>query len=278
MTTNRLTGEAPAKLNLALVVGPVRDGGKHQVVTVLQALELSDTVEVRFAAAVEVDGFPDDTLVRAALLAVEATAGVTLAATITKRIPVAAGLGGGSSDAATALRLGNELLEGTLTHDELALLAGRLGADVPFFLGGQQQLGEGDGSDLSALGLPAGYWVLLALPFTERKESTASIYRLFDERSGAVGFPERRQSLLAALDEVVEARHLALLPRNDLATSPLSTELERLGSFRADVTGAGPTVYGLFTDETCARQAAQALADRAETWITQPRAIGDGLR
>jgi 4-diphosphocytidyl-2-C-methyl-D-erythritol kinase len=278
VTSVRLSGDAPAKLNLALVVGPVREGGKHEVVTVLQALELSDEVEVRVADAVEVDGFGADTLVRAALLALEAATGVALAATITKRVPVAAGLGGGSSDAATALRLGNELLEGQVEPDELSAVAARLGADVPFFLGGPQQLGAGDGSELSTLTLPTEYAVLLALPFADRKESTASIYRRFDERVGAVGFSERRQALLEVLRGINEPRDLALLPRNDLATSPLSAELEQLGAFRADVTGAGPTVYALFADEPSARRAAEALADRAKTWITRPRAPRDERR
>ena len=103
---------APAKINLALVVGPPGDDGKHEVATVLQRVDLGDRVAVSAGARLNVAGFADDTIVAAALEALAAAAGVEPAwsVRITKTIPVAAGLGGGSSDAASALRLANELL------------------------------------------------------------------------------------------------------------------------------------------------------------------------
>jgi 4-diphosphocytidyl-2-C-methyl-D-erythritol kinase len=93
---------APAKINLALVVGPARPDGKHELTTVYQALELADEVEVEPAAATTVEGY-DDTIVRAALDLL----GGDWRVRIEKRIPVAAGLGGGSSDAAAARSLAN---------------------------------------------------------------------------------------------------------------------------------------------------------------------------
>ncbi len=94
---------APAKVNLALVVGPLRDDGKHEVLTVLQRIDLVDRIELREAPDLRVDGFADDTLVETALRRLARTAGVEprWRVRIEKRIPVAAGLGGGSSDAAT---------------------------------------------------------------------------------------------------------------------------------------------------------------------------------
>jgi 4-diphosphocytidyl-2C-methyl-D-erythritol kinase len=111
-----LVREAPAKVNLALVVGPRRDDGKHEVVTVMERLSLSDTVAVRPSGATAVTGFEDDALVAAALDAVaDATQGQQrFEARIEKRIPVAAGLGGGSSDAAAALLLANDQLDDPL--------------------------------------------------------------------------------------------------------------------------------------------------------------------
>ena len=100
--------EAFAKINLGLIVGPVRPDGKHEVVTVLQRIGLSDTVSVEPAPDPEivVEGF-EDTIVRSALTVFVEAAGADhgWSAQIDKRIPVAAGLGGGSSDAGTALRL-----------------------------------------------------------------------------------------------------------------------------------------------------------------------------
>src|SRR6266536_154047 len=113
---------ATAKLNLALVVGPRRDDGRHQITTVLQRLDLADRIAVEPAARLRVEGYPEDTLVRRALESLAAAVGVepSWAARIWKRIPVAAGLGGGSSDAATALRLANDTLPQPLDLEALA--------------------------------------------------------------------------------------------------------------------------------------------------------------
>ncbi|HXH88315.1 MAG TPA: hypothetical protein VNI55_06890 [Gaiellaceae bacterium] len=267
---------ATAKLNLALVVGPTRADGKHEVATVLQRLDLGDRVAITSAPALTVDGFVGDTLVRRALEELAAAAGVEPGwrATITKRIPVAAGLGGGSSDAATALRLANETLERPLAAEELSRLAAALGADVPFFLTSGPQLGRGDGSELDPLDLPQDYWVVLVLPHDVEKGSTAAVYESFDERDGAAGWDERRAALDAALASVARPRDLGALPRNDLASSPLAAELAGLGAFRADVTGAGPVVYGLFQHRRHAEAARRALAPAGRTWLTVPSWYG----
>jgi len=267
---------APAKVNLALVVGPARGDGKHEVATVLQRVDLGDRVAVEPAPVLRVTGFAGDTLVHQALASLAAAAGVEprWRAAITKRIPVAAGLGGGSSDAATALRLANETLEAPLPHADLLALAATLGADVPFFLQDGPQLGRGDGSELEPLDLPQDYWIVLVLPDGAAKESTATVYRHFDERDGAAGWEERRARLDEALAHVRRPRDLAALPPNDLASSPLAAELARLGAFRADVSGAGPAVYGLFHHRRHAVAARRALRGAARTWLTVPAWYG----
>ena len=259
---------APGKLNLTLVVGPPRPDGKHEVATALQRLALADTIELESADQLAVEGFPEDTLVRGALEALATHAGVQprWRARIAKVIPVAAGLGGGSSDAATALRLANATLERPLPPAELAHLAATLGADVPFFLADGPQLGSGDGSTLEPLALPQEYVVLLVLPEAERKSSTRAVYEDFDRRDGARGFAERRARLAAALSPP----ELRAFPPNDLATSPISGELRGLGAFRADVTGAGPAVYGLFAGREAAEAAEAEIRSRGRTWITTP--------
>ncbi|HEV8602136.1 MAG TPA: hypothetical protein VGQ68_01935 [Gaiellaceae bacterium] len=267
---------ASAKLNLALVVGHRREDGKHEVATVLQRVDLADGISLESAPRLEVRGFPDDSLVSTALTALAEAAAVEprWAVRIEKRIPVAAGLGGGSSDAAAALRLANETLERPLAPGELHELAHRLGSDVPFFLARGPQLGEGDGGELSPLELPQDYCVLVALPEGVAKTSTAEVYEAFEERSGADGFEERRAALRAALADVRSPGDLASLPDNDLASSPLGDELRALGAFRADVTGTGPAVYGLFAARDRAEAARRALAGRARTWLTVPAWYG----
>jgi 4-diphosphocytidyl-2-C-methyl-D-erythritol kinase len=263
---------APAKLNLALVVGPLGDDGKHEVSTVYQRIDLCDRVALAPAPRLEVSGFAEDTLVENALALLAARAGVEpgWSARITKRIPVAAGLGGGSSDAATALRLANATLSGPLDLPELRELARELGADVPFFLANGPQLGEGDGSQLTPLDLPQDYWVVVVLPRGARKESTAAVYERFDARAGAQGWEARRDELRAQVAEVRRPRDLAALPPNDLASSPLAERLRALGAFRANVTGAGPAIYGLFHHRAAAEAARRELAPEGETWVTVP--------
>ena len=211
-----------------------------------------------------------------ALEALAAAAGVEprWRATIAKRIPVAAGLGGGSSDAATALRLANETLDDPISLEELRALAATLGADVPFFLADGPQLGRGDGSALEPVDLPQDYWIVVALPLGATKESTAAVYRRFDERDGADGWKSRHATLQRTLAAVKRPRDLAALPPNDLASSPLSAELIRLGAFRADVSGAGPAVYGLFHHRRHAATARRAAPDAARTWLTVPAWYG----
>ena len=266
------TRTAPAKLNLALVVGPLRPDGKHEVVTVMERLSLADTVSVRRSSANRVSGFADDTLVAAALDGLTATTAgrARFEARIEKRIPVAAGLGGGSSDAAAALVLANGLLGDPLDHAALDRLAASLGADVPFFLHDGPQLATGDGTTLTSLDLPRDYAVLLVLATGARKDSTRGVYAAFDERRGPAGYEDRRAALLDALVGARHAPDLARLPPNDLVTAPLAADLRAAGAFRADVTGAGPVVYGLFRRESEATAAARAFAAHGATWVAKP--------
>ena len=223
---------APAKVNLALVVGPLRDDGKHEVLTVLQRIDLVD---------------------RDPLLDSHAPARL---------------------DAATALRLANETLPEPLPADELRSLAAQLGADVPFFLADGPQLGTGDGSELALLDLPQDFWVVVLVPDEAVKTSTADVYAAFDGRKDVVGFAERRRALLDGLAEVKRPRDLASLPPNDLASSPLAEELRAAGAFRADVSGAGPALYGLFHHRREADAARRALRRLGQVWIAAPAWYG----
>jgi 4-diphosphocytidyl-2-C-methyl-D-erythritol kinase len=267
---------AAAKINLALVIGPLRGDGKHELTTIYQRIDLADRVDVEPAERTKVEGFRGDTLVRDALerLAAHAAIDRRWHARIEKHIPVAAGLGGGSSDAATALRLANATLTEPLPREELHDVAAVVGADVPFFLVDGPQLGSGDGTTLAAIDLPQDFWIVLVLPKNAQKSSTASVYAAFDERSGADGWEERRTALLDALERVRRPRDLAALPMNDLASSPLVEQLINLGAFRADVSGAGPTVYGLFHHEAHAKAAKRALRGVGQTWLTAPAWYG----
>jgi 4-diphosphocytidyl-2-C-methyl-D-erythritol kinase len=259
---------AHAKINLALVVGALRPDGKHEVTTVLQRIGLADRVRLARGERLGVVGFEDDTLVRRALEELATEAGVEPAwqVEIGKEIPVAAGLGGGSSDAAAALMLANATLERPVAAGRLSELAAELGSDVPFFLADGPQLGEGEGTVLTQLELPQTFTVLVLVPDGESKASTADVYADFDARDGSAGYEERRRRLLEALAK----GDFAGLPPNDLAGSPLAGKLRRLGAFRADVSGAGPAVYGLFSDASSAEAAGATIDGLGRVWIGPP--------
>lgn len=267
-----MRASAPAKINLGLVVGPLRDDGKHELLTVYQRIGIADRIDVDEADRLTVEGFPRDTLVSGALEALATATGTEARwrVRIEKRIPVAAGLGGGSSDAATALRLANT----TLDDDTLHGVAASIGADVPFFLREGPQLGRGDGTELEPLDVPQDYWVVLLNPRDARKHSTSAVYRAFDERGGAEGWDERRDAFTAALQAVRRPRDLAQLPPNDLASSPHTATLRELGAFHSDVSGAGPSLYGLFHHRAHAETARRQLRRLGDTWLTAPAWYG----
>jgi 4-diphosphocytidyl-2-C-methyl-D-erythritol kinase len=267
---------AAAKINLALLVGPQRPDGLHEVMTVMQRVDLCDSVEVEPSEILVVEGYRRDTLVRSALAKLASAAGLDAAwrVKLGKTIPLASGLGGGSADAAAALTLANRTLADPLDSASLADLAAEVGSDVPFFLTPGPKLAEGAGESLRPLELPQDYWVVVALPRFAGKSSTAEVYRRYDELGGAREFEERRSALLEALDGVRRPRDFGAFPANDLALaagrSPIADELAERGAFRADVSGAGPAVYGLFHHRSDAARAARRLRPRARVWLVAP--------
>ena len=219
-----------------------------------------------------VTGFPDDTLVRSALELLERGDGRvtgTRASRSGSRSPRVSAAAAPTPPRRSRSR--TSTLPQPLPRERLHALAAQLGSDVPFFLTDGPQLATGTGTDLEPLDLPQDFWIVLVLPRDEQKRSTADVYDAFD--SGA-GFEERRDELLAALDAVRRPADLAALPPNDLASSPLAAELLAAGAFRADVSGAGPAVYGLFVHERDATSAAHRLRSSGRVWITAPAWYG----
>jgi len=266
----------PAKINLALVVGEARPDGFHEVATVMQRIDLHDRLSLEPGEALLVRGFSDDTLVSGALERLAAAVGVDprWRVRIEKRIPVASGLGGGSADAAAALVLANQTLKEPLGPDALAEVAAGVGSDVPFFLQPGSKLAEGAGERLRLLDLPQDYWLVVALPLRTEKPSTAEVYRRFDDLGGGPGFEARRLALLHALERCRRPRDFAAFPPNDLAPAAeggeIAEELRAAGALRVDVSGAGPSVYGVFSHRAQARSAARRIARRARSWVTVP--------
>jgi 4-diphosphocytidyl-2-C-methyl-D-erythritol kinase len=285
-----VTVRVPAKVNLQLAVGPLRADGYHDLVTVFHAVSLFDEVTVRPAGqtSVQVTG-EDAAAVPAgrANLAARAAAALAKAAgpkrvpksavaiEIRKRIPVAAGLAGGSADAAAALVACNELWQAGLSGPELSEVAAGVGSDVAFALLGGTAVGVGRGEQLTAA-LAAGtyHWVLA---FSAGGLATPEVYatcdRLRAARAGRsagpprAGPPELSTALMAALRSASPAAVGPLLA-NDLQPAALSLRpgLRRtlaagreLGATGAMVSGSGPTCAFLAADAGHARDLAVSL-------------------
>ncbi len=308
-----VTARVPAKLNLQLAVGPPRADGYHHLVTVFHAVSLFDEVTVEPAGndAVTVTGEgagqvprDRDNLALRAVMALRAqvrggdrTAGVRV--TISKRIPVAAGLAGGSADAAAALVACNELWAAGLTLQQLGEVAATIGSDVAFALLGGTAVGRGRGERLTPALAPATqyYWVLA---FAEGQLSTPKVYAALDrlrashegsgERgSGGSGGPGgygeaqsppvrggtrggRPPGVSTALMSALRSGDAALLGRalsNDLQPAALSlfpalrktlaAGLE-LGALGAIVAGSGPTCVFLAANAERALELAVSLS------------------
>jgi 4-diphosphocytidyl-2-C-methyl-D-erythritol kinase len=261
--------KAYAKLNLVLHVGPPRDDGLHPLCSLMASIDLADeiTAEPSSTGADTLDchGVPGDNLAAAALAAFRERTRAELpplALTIDKRIPVAAGLGGGSADAAAALRIANELAGGPLAPEELLRLAAELGSDVPSQLEPRHALVQGVGEDVEAASLTPFSAVLL--PDSEGL-STGAVYAELDRlgRAREQLDPEPLRALATA-----SPAELAAALANDLQPAALSLRpglrdrldaLVEAGALGAAVSGSGPTCFGLFADAQAAAQAAARL-------------------
>ncbi len=269
----RLRALAPAKVNLALFLGGTRPDGRHELVTVFQALSLADTLELETRDAgpdtVRCEGVDGENLAARALAALRARGwgGPPVQLTIEKRIPIAAGMAGGSADAAAALRLAMALLPGRA--EELDLVAARLGADVPSQLLPGVTLGTGAG-ELVEHFEPLGTHAYVVIPSTARL-ATPDVYREADRLGlgrSASELRERYESLL----ELVSAGGRRLpddLLVNDLQPAAVSlcpsiaAALDAAAAAGADhalVSGSGPTVVGVFWGSAAADRASAAAA------------------
>jgi 4-diphosphocytidyl-2-C-methyl-D-erythritol kinase len=260
---------AYAKLNLVLHVGRPRDDGLHSLCSLIASIDLADEVSAEpkesGADSVDCDAVPDDNLAALALAEFRSRAGrelPPLAVTIDKRIPVAAGLGGGSADAAATLRIANELAGRPLGHEELLRLAADLGSDVPGQLEPGHALIQGVGDRVEPLDLPPLTAVLI--PDTEGL-STAAVYAELDRLDGTRHRldPERLRELADATPAELAAALENDLQRAALSLRPdLQDQLDGLtdaGALGAAVSGSGPTCFGVFADRAAAEGAANEL-------------------
>ena len=266
--------KAYAKVNFALDVVGVRPDGYHELRTVMQSISLADEVAVKrtgggFELRVEPENpgigpWEENTAYLAWKLLCELHgAELPVRVTLRKNVPAGAGLGGGSSDAAAVLRGLDELFGLGLSAEESRTAARKIGADVPFCLGGGTALAEGVGETLTPAPAPPDHRLLVVKP--TRGADTGRVYRAYDTdpiRSGSSA-----DNVLGAL----RSRDLAALAGalgNDLApftkeelpeVAELEGRLLEAGAIGASMTGSGSAVYGLFRDEEAAGRAREKV-------------------
>ncbi|MEL1134840.1 4-(cytidine 5'-diphospho)-2-C-methyl-D-erythritol kinase [Desulfitobacterium sp. THU1] len=271
---------AYAKINLALAITGHRPDGYHELESVMQSIGLSDRIQITLTeggidcSCGEWSG-PENLAYQAAqvfLAGLNTTSGIKIE--IEKNIPVQAGLGGGSADAATTLYALNQLFQEPYSLEQLKSLAAGLGADVPFCLQGGTQWATGVGDVLKDLPLAPRIHLLIVKPW--QGVNTAQAYRSFDQESKFTHLSyEAWQKALASK----EAEALAPLLYNDLepASMKLLPEIARIkgalqeeeGCLGALMSGSGSAVFGMFQSSEQAQRVAGSWQDKQDMlWVT----------
>ncbi|HEY7875554.1 MAG TPA: 4-(cytidine 5'-diphospho)-2-C-methyl-D-erythritol kinase, partial [Actinomycetota bacterium] len=276
MSTTRF--RTNAKVNLFLRVLGKRVDGYHEVETILQVIRLTDDIEVeltdtgRVEIAMEwVDGgtgalpTEEENLIRRAAdrLTEAGAAHDGIRVTVDKRIPIGAGLGGGSGNAAGALVVLSELWGLELERDRLREMAAEVGSDVPYCIEGGTALATARGENLTPLPSPETMWFVLGI--TDEPMMTRDVYEAWDDLPAADEVSSAVMTMALGAGDVEE---VASLLHNDLepAVFMLKPELEKkkelitdAGALGACLSGSGPTLYGLARDEDHARAIAAQL-------------------
>lgn len=264
-----LTLKSPAKINWFLLILGKRADGYHDIQSLMQCVSLydtitfedSDTIEVITEAAIP----PEENLVYKAALLLKKASATERGARITlkKHIPVAAGLGGGSSDCACTLSGLNSLWGLDFDRAELSALAGWLGSDIPFFLNGHAALVEGRGERVTPVGLRRAYSILLAKPSLSvstrwayskltKKSSNINNIKLFTQALGAGDFSSLNPMIRNDLENPVFEKHPVV---RELRDGVLES-----GALVSAMSGSGPTVFGVFRSRREAEKVAGVVS------------------
>ncbi len=283
---------APAKINLGLEVIRRRRDGYHDIETIFQTLDFGDELTFHESAEpgefrLEVEGLPapsgTENLVSQAWKLMLPQAGGKargLRLKLVKRIPLGAGLGGGSSDAAATLLGLDRFWKLNLAQEELSAMAAELGSDVPFLLRGGTAIGRGRGERLE--GLPAlsqgafllvnpGIAISSGWAYEQIKLGlTRNPYRISVEQVKAflARFPASGMVLKNRLEDVVYPAHPVL--------GEIEEALHEAGAVQVSMSGSGSTLYGTFPDASRAESAREGLGDKWMSWVARP--LPDGVR
>ena len=283
-----ITEKAYAKINLCLDVTGKRPNGYHDVRMIMQTVDIFDILSFEkneHGITIDVGGssLPEDgdNLIFKAAKKIMDKCGISggVSISLEKHIPIAAGMAGGSSDAAAALRGMNRLYECGLTGDELREIGVTIGADVPYCIEGGTVLAEGIGEELTFLKPLPGHVIAVAKP--GRGVSTGNIYTALDEIFDSISHPDV-DKMLSCMQTCSGTGFLKYLGNVlEYVTEPQCPEIGQIkrifdesGSMGTLMTGSGPTVYGFFENEekaesAVARVRGEGLSSDAESFVTR---------
>lgn len=278
-----ITRKAYAKINLTFEVLGKRRDGYHEIITVMQAINLCDVLAfephdgIQLACDVAELVSPNNLVYKAATLMQGLARGSRgVAITLSKGIPLASGLGGGSSNAAMTLQVLNEMWGVSLPQKRLIDLATRLGSDVPFFVSGSPTaLATGRGEKVEALSSPPRTWVVLLRPPIELANKTREMYAHLDPAGFTTGEHARRlASSIRAGDRISNRRCFNVFDSLSLSLFPgldhYRRELLAAGAGEVHLAGAGPTLFTLVGGKDEGEGILQRLKrQRMEAYLTE---------
>ena len=287
----KVTVQAPGKVNLTLEVLGKRLDGYHEIASVMQAISLFDTLtirpsdEIKVLAEIEDLGTQDNLVYRAGMLLRE-TSGVSAGAEIRldKQIPLAAGLGGGSSDAAATLLGLDRLWSIGLTEAEMKELAAQLGSDVPFFVTGGTALVEGRGERVSNVKVPSTLWLVLAFPDHRLENKTATAYKTLSNTDHTDG--RRTADLVKLIEAGSEIAHDSFFNVFDRVAAQVFPGIDGAWSILLEasgepvhLSGAGPTLFcRVDGSEQGQRVVTECTAKGLDSRLVRTLAPGQGPR
>jgi 4-diphosphocytidyl-2-C-methyl-D-erythritol kinase len=282
---------SPGKVNLHLQVGPRREDGYHEIVSLLQMIGIYDEIVIRSLkdegiclVRGDFDCTPEDNLISRAVKIFREETGISTGVSITvnKHIPAGAGLGGGSGNAASVLTALNRLFAAGLSRKEITDLGGHLGSDVPFFCGTASAVATGRGEELLPVEPREDLWAVVVSP--EEEISTRDAYGWFDEDvdGGEIDFAASR----GIIDSYIQAEPSEWRFVNSLF-SPVSRRkpfvaeaVLRIGECGADFTrmsGSGSSCFGIFTERPKAEFARSILRNTYNrVWVARLLAQSPG--
>ncbi len=269
------TCKAYAKINLSLDVIGRLENGYHLVDMVMQTVDIYDVLtfektmgEISIQSDCGDIPLDQDNLIYKAIIKMRERFGFVggVKVSVEKNIPIAAGMAGGSSDAAATLRAINELFELGASVKELQEIGVKIGADVPYCVEGGTMRAEGIGEKLTALKSCPGLCILVAKP--DINVATKEVYQRLDDLSGyshpdvegmvqAIANQDGK-GLAARLGNVLEEVTIPMHP----VIQTIKDEMRRMGAVNCLMSGSGPTVFGIFEEEKQAREAKEKIAEK----------------